>query len=82
MTRVARSSGVLLEQQHKRQDRTILEVAVVGRENRATLTGGVTSSSGGYRAVTCELRHVVWPTKFKPDLPPRYDGTPNPTEFL
>jgi hypothetical protein len=24
----------------------------------------------------------VWPTKFKPDLPARYDGTPNPTEFL
>jgi hypothetical protein len=25
---------------------------------------------------------MVWPIKFKPDLPPRYDGTPNPAEFL
>ena len=36
----------------------------------------------GCRAFTRELRHVVWPAKFKPDLPQRYDGTPNPAEFL
>ena len=36
----------------------------------------------GCRAFTPELRSVVWPGKFKPDLPPRYDGTPEPTEFL
>ena len=29
-----------------------------------------------------ELRSVTWPGKFKPDLPPRYDGTPDPAEFL
>lgn len=73
---------VLLEQQRQCQDRTIQEVTAAGRQNRAALAGGVTSSSGGCRAFTRELRRVVWPTKFKPNLPPRYDGTPNPMEFL
>ena len=36
----------------------------------------------GCRAFTPELRSVVWPGKFKPDLPPCYDGTPDPAEFL
>ena len=36
----------------------------------------------GCRAFTTELRSVAWPGKFKPDLPPRYDGTPDPAEFL
>ena len=38
--------------------------------------------TAGCRAFTLELRSVVWPGKFKPDLPPRYDGTPDPAEFL
>ena len=25
---------------------------------------------------------MVWPAKFKPELPPCYDGTPNPMELL
>ena len=25
---------------------------------------------------------MVWPVKFKPELPPRFDGTANPVEFL
>ena len=36
----------------------------------------------GCRAFTPELRSVAWPGKFKPDLPPRYDSTPDPVEFL
>ena len=36
----------------------------------------------GCRAFTPELRSVVWSGKFKPDLPPRYDSTPGPVEFL
>ena len=36
----------------------------------------------GCRAFTTELRSVAWPDKFKPGLPPRYDGTADPTEFL
>ena len=36
----------------------------------------------GCRAFTTELRSVAWPGKFKPYLPPRYDGTADPAEFL
>ena len=39
-------------------------------------------ATAGSQAFTSELRSVVWPGKFKPDLPPRYDGTPDPAEFL
>jgi hypothetical protein len=28
------------------------------------------------------LRMVVWPRKFRPHLPEKYDGTVNPAEFL
>ena len=36
----------------------------------------------GCRAFTAELRSVALPGKFKPDLPPRYDGTTDSAEFL
>ena len=36
----------------------------------------------GCRAFTTELRSVAWPSKFKPDLPPRYDSTADPAKFL
>ena len=39
-------------------------------------------ATAGCRAFTTELCSVAWPGKFKPDLPPRYDGTTNPAEFL
>ena len=39
-------------------------------------------ATAGWRAFTPGLRSVVWPGKFKPDLPPRCDDTPDPTEFL
>ena len=39
-------------------------------------------TTAGHRAFTPELRSVAWPCKFKPDLPPRYDGTLDPVEFL
>ena len=39
-------------------------------------------TTAGCRAFTPELRSVAWSGKFKPDLAPRYDGTPDPAEFL
>ena len=39
-------------------------------------------TTAGCRAFTPELRRVIWPGKFKLDLPPRKEGTPDPTEFL
>ena len=39
-------------------------------------------TTAGCRAFTPVLRSVAWPGKFKPDLPPRYDDTLDPAEFL
>ena len=39
-------------------------------------------TTAGYRAFIPELCSNVWPGKFKPDLPPRYDDTPDPAKFL
>ena len=36
------------------------------------------ATTAGCRAFTPELRSIAWPGKFKPDLPPRYDGTADP----
>jgi hypothetical protein len=37
---------------------------------------------GGCMALAPHLRMMVWPRKFRPHLPKKYDGTVNPTEFL
>ena len=39
-------------------------------------------ATAGCRAFTTELHNVAWPCKFKLDLPPRYDSTADPAEFL
>ena len=39
-------------------------------------------SAAGCHAFTPELHHVVWLGKFKADMPPLYDDTPDPAEFL
>ena len=36
----------------------------------------------GYHAFTNELRRVNWPTKFKPELSEKYDGSIDLIEFL
>ena len=36
----------------------------------------------GLRALAPALRQVQWPNKFKPDMPPRYDGAADPLAFL
>ena len=33
-------------------------------------------------ALVDHLRAVAWPSKFRPHLPEKYDGTTNPSEFL
>ena len=39
-------------------------------------------ATAGCRAFTTEVHSIVRLSKFKPDLPPRYDGTTDPAEFL
>ena len=40
------------------------------------------ATTAGCHAFTLELRNIALPGKFKPDLPPRYNGTADPAEFL
>ena len=39
-------------------------------------------TTAGCLAFTPELWNVIWPGKLKPDLPPRYNDTADPTEFM
>ena len=39
-------------------------------------------ATAGCRTFTTELHSVAWPGKFKLDLPPCYDSTTDPAEFL
>ena len=57
-------------------------VAVRGHQGQAPPLQRAPVATADCRAFTPEPRSVVWPGKFKPDLPPRYDGTPDPAEFL
>src|SRR5664279_1744907 len=75
--RAPEDARVSLERQH----RVVRDIAVAGRNNRVVPTNVVTYSRGCL-ALTRELRWVAWSTKFRPELPPRYDGTANPVEFL
>ena len=52
------------------------------RQDQAPPPKRAPATTASYRAFTPELRSVAWPGKFKPDLPPRYDGTPTRVEFL
>ena len=46
------------------------------------LAQAVPVSGAGCGAITRELCRIVWPGKFKPDLPRRYDDIFDPLEFL
>ena len=65
------------------QDRALPAVALRGPDqDQAPPPRRAPATTAGWRAFTPELRSVAWPGKFKPDLPPRYDGTSDPPEFL
>ena len=57
-------------------------VVVCRRQGQAPPLQRAPVATACCRAFTPELRSVAWPGKFKPDLPPRYDGTPDPSKFL
>ena len=66
-----------------RQDRAPPAAAHRGpRQDQAPPSKQAPTTTAGCRAFTPELRSIAWPGKFKPDLPPRYDGTTDPAEFL
>ena len=66
-----------------RQDPVLLLAAVRGDlQDQALRHQRPPVATAGCRAFTAELRSMAWPGKFKPDLPPRYDGMADPAEFL
>ena len=48
----------------------------------ARIQEGVPLASVGCAALADHLRAATWPSKFRPHLPEKYDGTSNPSEFL
>jgi hypothetical protein len=64
---------------------------IEGRNLEAELDAAVPRPQGlaqapvagvGYAALADHLRAVAWPSKFRPHLPEKYDGSTNPSEFL
>jgi hypothetical protein len=48
----------------------------------ARIQAGVPLAGVGCAALADHLRATTWPSKFRPHLPEKYDGTSNPSEFL
>jgi hypothetical protein len=48
----------------------------------ARIQAGVLLAGVGCDALADHLRVATWPSKFRPHLPEKYDGTSNPSEFL
>jgi hypothetical protein len=48
----------------------------------ARFQAGVPLAGVGCTALADHLHAVTWPSKFRPHLPEKYDGTSNPSEFL
>jgi hypothetical protein len=48
----------------------------------ARIQAGVPLAGVGCTALADHLHAATWPSKFRPHLPEKYDGTSNPSEFL
>jgi hypothetical protein len=48
----------------------------------ARIQAGVPLAGVGCVALADHLHAATWPSKFRPHLPEKYDGTSNPSEFL
>jgi hypothetical protein len=48
----------------------------------ARIQAGVPLAGVGCATLAYHLRAATWPSKFRPHLPKKYDGTSNPSEFL
>jgi len=59
-----------------------LDAAASKPPGNARLQAGTPVAGVGCTALADHLRAVAWPSKFRPHLPEKYDGTSNPSEFL
>ena len=60
----------------------LVEVAEPKPPVNARIQAGTPVAGVGCAALADHLHAVVWPSKFRPYLPEKYDGTTNPSEFL
>jgi hypothetical protein len=69
----------------------VRHLSIEGRNLEAELDPAVPKPQGltqapvagvGCAALADHLRAVAWPSKFRPHLPEKYDGSTNPMEFL
>jgi hypothetical protein len=83
--RAREDARVTLEQARERR------LNIEGRNLEAELDAAVPKpqehvqapvSGVGCAAIADHLQAVVWPSKFRPHLPEKYDGSTNPSEFL
>jgi hypothetical protein len=70
---------VVLERRHERQIHAVQDIAKAGRHARVK---GTPSYNPGCLALVKSMRYVTSLDKFRPEPPPRYDGSTNPVEFL
>ena len=59
-----------------------LDAAAPKPPGNARKQAGTPVAGVGCAALAEHLRAVAWPSKFRPHLPEKYDGTTNPSEFL
>ena len=59
-----------------------LDVAAPKPPGNSRIQVGTPVAGVGCAALADHLRAVAWPSKFRPHLPEKYDGTTNPSEFL
>ena len=74
----------MLECRHARKDRALQQVLSVGNVKRPppAIAANASIYGGSCIAFTTELCRVMWPHKFRPELPSRYDVNSNPKKFL
>ena len=71
-----------MERQRDLHNRIVQDIAQAETQNRKALQGASPPYATGCAAFTRSLSRVIWPQRFKTDLPMGYDGSTNPVEFL
>ena len=68
------------ERRHQANDEHVPSGLTMG--NGTTSDDDIGPYGAGSRAFTANLRRINWSTKFRPNLPEKYDGTIDPEKFL
>jgi len=87
--RAGEDAHVSMERAHERRLNTEgcnldadLDAAATKTPGNVRTQAGTPVAGVGCAAMADHLRAVSWPSKFRPHLPEKYDGTTNPSGFL